>query len=142
MYLKSPGGTFENYLANTLVSGTNGTYYFKAVDNAGNESVVSTIVYDDIAPSGQITLSDGTAIGNGQNINKEFKYSATDIGGLKKLQLRRPNGGYEDYEENTLISGIVVYRFRAEDMAGNISSESYVFYDPIAPEIKIKAGKQ
>ena len=142
LYLKSPGGIFENYLANTLVSGANGTYYFKAVDNAGNESVVSTIVYDDIAPSGQITLSDGTAIGNGQNINKEFKYSATDIGGIKKLQLRRPNGGYEDYEENTLISGIVgLYRFRAEDMAGNISSESYVFYDPIAPEIKIKAGE-
>ena len=141
IYIKRPGGSYEDYTQGTLISGINGNYFFKAIDNAGNESIESGIYYDNVLPIGTITLSDETIVSDGESTNKSFKYAATDEGGIKKLQIKRPNSTYEDYIENTLVTrALGTYSFKAEDLAGNISNPIAIYYDPTPPTVTVKVG--
>ena len=62
---KTPGSSsWTTYSSGTTISAsaTNGLYQFRAVDNAGNTSAVSSIYLDTAIPTGKITDSNGTTV--------------------------------------------------------------------------------
>ena len=72
---KTPGSSsWTTYSSGTTISAsaTNGLYQFRAVDNAGNTSAVSSIYLDTAIPTGKITDSNGTTVTT--TTNKAFKY--------------------------------------------------------------------
>ena len=124
---KTPGSSsWTTYSSGTTISAsaTNGLYQFRAVDNAGNTSAVSSIYLDTAIPTGKITDSNGTTVTT--TTNKAFKYTASDgLSGIAYMQYKKPNSTvWETYAAGTLIQTTDtngIYRFRAFDNAGNES---------------------
>lgn len=136
---KTPGSSsWTTYSSGTTISAsaTNGLYQFRAVDNAGNTSAVSSIYLDTAIPTGRITDSNGTTVTT--TTNKAFKYTASDgLSGIAYMQYKKPNSTvWETYAAGTLIQTTDtngIYRFRAFDNAGNESETVMICLDTVKP---------
>lgn len=107
---------------------------------------VSAIDADFVCPIGCIYTANGKPI-YGDSTNKNFYYSASDEGsGIAYLQYKGPNDTtWKSYGDSLIIprtSENGKYTFRAVDNFGNISLESYVYLDIIAPIGKIYSYNQ
>lgn len=90
----------------------------------------------------------GGSILYGDSTNKDFYYSATDIGGsgVSYIEYKEPNDTiWRRYGDAEIISKNSIngkYTFRAVDNFGNISVESYVYLDTVAPVGRIYTYNQ
>ena len=138
-YVKKPGlSLFVSYTNDSQLT-TEGTYYFKACDAAGNvTSTTHEITLDKTAPVGQLKAN-GVNVSNNSYTSKSFSYSATDAVGVAILQMKRPNStSWETYTAGTAITGAEGwYAFRATDLAGNVSGDSNIFYDKSKPTVTL-----
>ena len=138
-YVKKPGSSsFVSYTNNSQLT-SEGTYYFKACDAAGNSTETThEITLDLTAPVGQLKAN-GVNVASGNYTSKPFSYSATDAVGVAILQMKRSNSSsWETYTAGTAITGAEGwYSFRATDLAGNVSAESKIFYDKSKPTISL-----
>lgn len=143
---KTPGSSsWTTYSSGTTISAsaTNGLYQFRAVDNAGNTSAVSSIYLDTAIPTGKITDSNGTTVTT--TTNKAFKYTASDgLSGIAYMQYKKPNSTvWETYAAGTLIQTTDtngIYRFRAFDNAGNESETVMICLDTVKPTGTLYGG--
>ncbi len=101
----------------------------------GNESDVSWMYLDTVAPIGTVTDTNGVTVANGGYTNKAIKYTATDAGGISYCELKKPyTEEWVKYTPGTSIAEMYGwYTFRAVDKAGNVSEEYKVYYDISAP---------
>lgn len=137
---KSPniGAYLRTYNTTYTVKATadnNGKWYFYATDKVGNESDVSWMYLDTVAPIGTVTDTNGVTVANGGYTNKAIKYTATDAGGISYCELKKPyTEEWVKYTPGTSIAEMYGwYTFRAVDKAGNVSEEYKVYYDISAP---------
>jgi len=146
MYVKTPDlGAYVLYNDKTPMY-AEGSYYFYAIDSAGNVSDIVNITLDKTAPEGTV-LANGAIMPDGSYVNKAIRYSAADsVSGIAKLEIKRPNGTWEIYDGGDVAarvddpSGDGWYSFRATDKAGNISEEISICIVTIPPTVTIYAG--
>lgn len=137
VYVKTPGASaYSVYTSGTTMS-TNGTYYFYAVDNAGNTSSTVNISLDNIKPT--ITSSVGS---NGSKVSQAFTITATDNIGTPTFYYKL--AGNESYTlcstnsitiPSTYANGI--YYFFASDSFGNTSDTFSINLSIDAPSAQI-----
>ena len=139
VYVKKPGSSsFVSYTNGSQLT-TQGKYYFKAYDKAGNlTSTTHEITLDLMAPVGQLKVN-GVNVASGCCTSKAFSYSATDNNAVASYQVKKPNStAWVSYTAGTAITGTEGwYTFRAYDKAGNVSTESKIFYDASKPTVTL-----
>ena len=139
VYVKKPGSSvFVSYTNGSQLT-TEGMYYFKAYDKAGNvTSTTHEITLDKTAPVGQLKAN-GINVVSGSYTSKSFSYSATETYGVASYQVKKPNTtAWVSYTAGTAITGADGwYYFRATDTAGNVSAESKIFYDTSKPTVTL-----
>ena len=125
----------------SATSSNNGWWYFYGSDTYQSTSTYK-VYLDTVAPVGTITNSSGTTLSSGSYTNKPVKYTATDTGGVSYLQVKNPgSSSWSTYSSGTALSSATGwYTFRAVDKAGNVSSESKVYYDPTLPTGTLYGG--
>ena len=128
MEYKKPGATsWERYPTNTAVYGTEGWYYFRAVDTAGNVSDEYRVYYDTTRPIGAV-FDSVSARGSGSVTNKDYvKYKASDSGsGIDKVYVLKPGGmAFTLYTNDSQITEDGTYFFKAVDKAGNVTTTTH-----------------
>jgi hypothetical protein len=128
MEYKKPGATsWERYPTNTAVYGTEGWYYFRAVDTAGNVSDEYRVYYDTTRPIGAV-FDSVSARGSGSITNKDYvKYKASDSGsGIDKVYVLKPGGlAFTLYTNDSQITEDGTYFFKAVDKAGNVTTTTH-----------------
>ena len=125
----------------SATSSNNGWWYFYGSDTYQSTSTYK-VYLDTVAPVGKITTSGGTTLSSGSYTNQPFKYTATDTGGISYLQVKYPgSSSWSTYSSGTVLSTYTGWTyFRAVDKAGNISSQSSVFYDATKPTGTLYGG--
>ncbi|MDR2828839.1 MAG: hypothetical protein LBV51_05410, partial [Acholeplasmatales bacterium] len=105
-----------------------GTYQFKAIDLAGNESDVYTTIFDYSAPVLNGTLPGFT--------NSNISYITIDtLSGVNKREYRYDGGEWIEFNGSLAkTSGDGLYEFRSTDNAGNISNIVSIVLDTINPQ--------
>lgn len=139
VYVRKPGSSAFTTYTNGSQLTTEGKYYFKAYDKAGNvTSTTHEITLDKTAPVGQLKAN-GVNVASGSYTSKSFSYSATDAVGVASYQVKKPNSStWVSYTAGTAITGSEGwYYFRATDLAGNVSTESKIFYDTSKPTVTL-----
>ena len=145
IYYRSPSSSSYTWTTGSksvsATSANNGWWYFYGSDTYQSTSTYS-VYLDTVAPVGKITNSSGTTLSSGSYTNKPVKYTATDTGGINYLQVKNPgSSSWTTYSSGTALSSATGwYTFRAVDKAGNISSESKVYYDPTLPTGTLYGG--
>ena len=142
-YIDANGNWAEG---SSLVVTANGTYTFKAVDNAGNE-VTKEVVVDRI----DTVLPELTVTGNATVWTKEdvvLNVSATDAAsGIRSLEYTVDDGAtWNKITDGTVtVSQAQIVRFRAIDVAGNISrifTADVNLIDKDAPVITVEGNTE
>ena len=89
---KSPKVTsWTKYPGDTSILTSDGWYYFRATDGAGNISEEYRVYYDTTNPLGAV-FDSATAKGSGSITNKSYiKYKASDSGsGIDRVYVKKP----------------------------------------------------
>lgn len=140
--LKPGSSGWTSYSAGTSLSGTNGWYYFRAVDYAGNVSTEYKVYYDNVAPS--YTLYGGTTSkSSGSYTNASYvKYTASDsYSGISNCYVRMPgSSSYSTYASGTQLATEGTYYFYAVDRSGNATPTVSITLDKTAPVGTLYAG--
>lgn len=141
---KSPDvTTWTEYPENVSILTSNGWYYFRAIDGAGNVSDEYRVYYDTVRPSGCVYDS-VQARGSGYVTNKNYvKYIATDSGsGISSVYVKKPGSSvFVSYTNGSQLTGEGKYYFKAYDKAGNVTSTTHeITLDMTAPVGQLKAG--
>ena len=125
----------------TELDSNNGWWYFYCNDELIQSSSTVSVYYDTVIPVGTVKTSGGTTLSNGAYTNQSMKYSATDTGGILRLEYKKPSAtSWATYTANTLVSGTGLHTWRAVDKAGNISAETSVYYDAVNPSGTLYGG--
>lgn len=143
-YVKGPGASAYSAYTSGAEYTAEGTYYFYSVDNAGNTSATYYITLAVTKPTIIIADANGTVKTNGST-NLKFRATGADkTNGFKTFQYMSPTDTtWKDYTRDTYIesnAGDGVYRFRAEDRAGNVADTVQVILDTVKPTATIYGG--
>ena len=134
VYVKMPNSsTYSTYSSGTQLA-TEGTYYFYAVDNAGNQSTTMSITLDKTKPTG--TIYGGTKeLKSGAYTNASYvKFVPSDNILLNSIYVKKPNASsYSSYTSGTQLTAEGTYTFYCTDKAGNTSEYYTVTVDRQAP---------
>lgn len=125
----------------TLVS-TNGTYYFRTRDNAGNYSSIRTMNYDTKAPTMSFYNENGV-VANGSVVSGEYiYYSANGTGtGVRSAYVLMPGAtSYVAASTSTQYLASGKYSFYCYDYAGNRSSTYSVTLDNESPILSVEGA--
>ena len=141
--VKKPGSsTWTSYTSGTSLSGTNGWYYFRATDKAGNVSEEYKVYLDASIPTG--TLYGGTVSKpNGAYTNADYiKYVASDSGsGIADCYVKMPgSSAYTVYASGTHLATEGTYFFYCKDYANNQSSTVTITLDKTKPTGTLYGG--
>ena len=132
---KAGSSSWTSYTSGTSVSGTNGWYYFRATDKAGNVSDEYKIYYDSTTPTG--TLYGGTAAkSSGSYTNASYvRYVASDsYSGIVNCYVKMPgSSSYTNYASGTQLSMEGTYSFYCIDKSGNQSATVTITLDKSKP---------
>ena len=134
LYVKMPNSsTYSNYSSGTQLA-TEGTYYFYAVDNAGNESETISITLDKTKPTG-IIYGGTKEFKSGAYTNASYvKFVPSDNFLLNSIYVKKPNAtSYSSYTSGTQLTTEGTYTFYCTDKAGNTSEYYSVTVDRQAP---------
>lgn len=140
---KQPGATsWSSYTSGTSVSGTNGWYYFRSVDKAGNTSDEYKVYYDSTTPNG--TLYGGTvAKTSGSYTNANYiRYVVSDsYSGIANCYVKMPGSSYYSaYSSGTQLATEGTYYFYSIDKAGNASATVSITLDKTKPTGTLYGG--
>ena len=144
MEYKSPTVTsWTTYTGDAAVVKSDGWYYFRAVDGAGNVSDEYRVYYDTTNPLGCV-YDAGGARGSGSITNKSYvKYIASDSGsGIASVYVQKPgSSSFVSYTNGSQLTVQGKYKFKAYDKAGNVTSTIHeITLDLTAPVGQLKAG--
>ena len=143
---KTPGSTSwtsytDGYTIPTTF--TNGTYQFRAVDNAGNISATTSIVLDSKQPT--MTLySETTSVSSGyKTTGKYVKATAADDGsGIKVIYVKKLGASsYTEYTSGTQLTDDGEYSFYCKDNADNTSQNYTISMDHTKPTLTSSVGE-
>ena len=123
-------------------TGSNGWWYFYAVDTKTQSNSTVSVYLDTVLPVGTVTNANGTTIANGGYTNSAIKYTATDSGsGVSGYQYKKPGAtSWSTYTPGTAVTGTGWHTFRSYDRASNYSEEYKVYYDASPAVGKLYAG--
>ena len=141
--VKKPGSsTWISYTSGTSLSGTNGWYYFRATDKAGNVSEEYKVYLDASIPTG--TLYGGTVSkSSGAYTNADYiRYVASDSGsGISDCYVKMPgSSAYTVYASGTQLATEGTYFFYCKDYANNQSSTVTITLDKTKPTGTLYGG--
>ena len=141
---KSPAvTTWTTYPGNVSILKSDGWYYFRATDEAGNVSDEYRVYYDTTKPLGAV-FDSVQARGSGYITNKSYvKYTASDSGsGVGSVYVKKPgSSAFVSYTNGSQLTAEGKYYFKAYDKAGNITSTTHeIILDLTAPVGKLKAN--
>lgn len=141
--VKKPGSsTWISYTSGTSLSGTNGWYYFRATDKAGNVSDEYKVYLDVSIPTG--TLYGGTVSkSSGAYTNADYiRYVASDSGsGISDCYVKMPgSSAYTVYASGTQLATEGTYFFYCKDYANNQSSTVTITLDKTKPTGTLYGG--
>ena len=148
MYKKGPNDEDYTRLAGSLtkiyLDNGPGLYAFYAEDYSGRSSEIYYAYYDAVLPIGKFYDESGNEI-TGSYYNDTFCYKATDEGfGMNYRQYKTPGTTtWQTYSDGAKIAKTAtngIYTFRAHDLLGNISEESQLYLDSVAPTGKVYAN--
>ena len=140
---KTPGSsTWTSYTSGTSISGTNGWYYFRAVDKANNISDEYKVCYDTGTPS--VTLYSGTtSVVSGYYSNADYvKFTASDnVSGISSVYVKLPGYSYySTYTSGSQLTAEGTYTFYANDKSKNTSAYYTITLDKTKPTGTLYAG--
>lgn len=141
-YKKPNSSTWTSYTSGTSISGTNGTYTFRAVDKAGNISAESKITYDTATPSATL-YSGTTSVSSGAYSKANYvKFSVSDsTAGISSAYVKLPGSSYySTYTSGSQLTDEGVYTFYAVDKAGNSTAYYTITLDKSKPTGTLYAG--
>ena len=125
MEYKSPTVTsWTTYTGDAAVVKSDGWYYFRAVDGAGNISDEYRVYYDTTNPLGCV-YDANSAKGSGSITNKSYVYYvASDSGsGVGSVYVKKPgSSSFVSYTNGSQLTAQGKYYFKAYDKAGNLTS--------------------
>ena len=141
---KSPKVTsWTKYPGDTSILTSDGWYYFRATDGAGNVSDEYRVYYDTTNPLGAV-FDSATAKGSGAITNKSYiKYKASDSGsGIDRVYVKKPgSSSFVSYTNDSQLTAEGKYYFKAYDKAGNVTSTTHeITLDLTAPVGQLKAN--
>lgn len=145
MQYKKPGSsTWTSYTSGTTIpaTSTNGWYYFRAYDNAGNVSAESSVCLDTAVPTGTV-YKETTSVSSGSSVKGAYiKFVATDsLSGVANCYVKAPGEtSYKSYTSNSPLTTEGVYQFYIVDRAGNQSSTYSIALDNTAPTGMVYGG--
>ena len=135
--------TWTTYPGNVTILKSDGWYYFRATDGAGNVSDEYRIYYDTTKPLGAV-FDAGSARGSGSITNKSYvKYVASDSGsGVSRAYVKKPgSSSFVSYTNDSQLTAEGTYYFKAYDAAGNITTTTHeITLDLTAPVGQLKAN--
>lgn len=127
--IQKPDGTWVNGNSTTYAVSSNGTYTFKAEDNAGNVGTKSiTISNIDKTPPTKPTINTSTTNWTNENVTFTITHGTDIESGVQKSQYKINTGNWQDYSSAVTVSdeGTHTIYARTIDKAGNISQEATV----------------
>ncbi len=141
--VKKPGSSsWTSYSSGTNITGTNGWYYFRATDKAGNVSDEYKVYLDTGIPAG--TLYGGTvSIPSGAYTNASYvKYVASDSqSGIANCYVKMPGSSvYTAYASGTQLATEGTYSFYCKDQSGNASMTVTITLDKTKPTGTLYGG--
>lgn len=141
--VKKPGSSsWTSYTSGTSLSGTNGWYYFRATDKAGNVSEEYKVYLDTSIPTG--TLYGGTVSKpSGAYTNADYiRYVASDSGsGISDCYVKMPgSSAYTAYASGTQLATEGTYSFYCKDQSGNASMTVTITLDKTKPTGTLYGG--
>ncbi|MBQ7830621.1 MAG: hypothetical protein IJ393_00945 [Clostridia bacterium] len=135
--------TWTTYPKDVSILTSNGWYYFRATDGAGNVSDEYRVFYDINRPVGNVYDASGMKT-SGSITNKSYvKYLAVDTGsGVGTVYVKKPgSSSFTSYTNGSQLTQQGKYYFKAYDKAGNITSTTReITLDTTAPIGQLKAG--
>lgn len=134
LFVKRPGKSDFSVYDHGSKFTENGRYEFKAVDRAGNESGVYSVVLDNVGPVGKL-IADGVELNSGAVSNRGFiTFEATDeTSGVAMFYIKIGNGQWKTYMSGEKITAEGKILFYCVDAAGNRSAEYSVTMDRTKP---------
>lgn len=134
-YKKPGSSTWTSYTSGTTIpaTSTNGWYYFRAYDNAGNVSAESSVCLDTAVPTGTV-YKETTSVSSGSSVKGAYiKFIATDsLSGVANCYVKAPGEtSYKSYTSNSPLTTEGVYQFYIVDRAGNQSSTYSIALDNV-----------
>ena len=139
---KAGSSTWTTYTSGTSLSGTNGWYYFRATDKAGNVTDEYKVCYDTGAPT--VALYSGTtSVSSGYYSNADYvKLTASDsISEISSVYVKMPGSSYySTYTSGSQLTAEGEYSFYVKDKAGNTSSYYTITLDKTKPTGTLYAG--
>lgn len=139
---KAGTSTWTSYSSGTSVSGTNGWYYFRATDKAGNVSDEYKVCYDTGTPT--VALYSGTtSVSSGYYSAADYvKFTASDsVSGIAYAYVKMPGSSYySTYTSGSQLTAEGEYSFYAKDKAGNTSVYYTITLDKTKPTGTLHAG--
>lgn len=141
-YKTPSSSTWISYTSGTSLSGTNGWYYFRAVDKAGNISDEYKVCYDTGTPT--VALYSGTtSVASGYYSAADYvKFTASDsVSGISSAYVKMPNYSYyTTYTSGSQLTTEGTYTFYAVDKSGNTSAYYSITLDKTKPTGTLYAG--
>ena len=138
VYVKMPNSsTYSTYSSGTQLA-TEGTYYFYAVDNAGNQSTTMSITLDKTKPTGTL-YAGSSSITSGLATNASYiKFVPSDNIGISNTYVKKPGStAYTAYTSGTELTAEGTYSFYSTDKAGNSSNTYTVTIDRVKPTAQL-----
>lgn len=134
-YKKPGSSTWTSYTSGTTIpaTSTNGWFYFRAYDNAGNVSAESSVCLDTAVPTGTV-YKETTSVSSGSSVKGAYiKFIATDsLSGVANCYVKAPGEtSYKSYTSNSPLTTEGVYHFYIVDRAGNQSSTYSIALDNV-----------
>ena len=139
---KAGSSVWTTYTSGTSLSGTNGWYYFRATDKAGNVSDEYKVCYDTGTPT--VALYSGTtSVSSGYYSAADYvKFTASDsVSGISSAYVKMPgNSYYSAYTSGSQLTAEGTYTFYAKDRSGNTTAYYTITLDKTKPTGTLYAG--
>lgn len=139
---KAGSSVWTTYTSGTSLSGTNGWYYFRATDKAGNVSDEYKVCYDTGTPT--VALYSGTtSVSSGYYSAADYvKFTASDgVSDISYAYVKMPgNSYYSTYTSGSQLTAEGTYTFYAKDRSGNTSAYYTITLDKSKPTGTLYAG--
>ena len=139
--LTPTSSSWAEYSSGTELSGSNGRYYFRAVDNAYNFLDDYSVYYDATKPYGTLYGGDTSRVSGVYTNAAYVKYVASDAdSGVASVYVKKPgSNSYVSYTGGTKLTAEGKYYFYCTDKCGNTSETVNITLDRTIPTAQLYA---
>lgn len=143
-YKKPGSSSWQTYISGTSIptTSTDGWYYFRALDKAGNYSAESSVYLDTVLPTCSIKRDDVVVSGGNYVQGTYVLFSASDSGsGILSCYVKKPgSSSFLAYTNNSPLTSEGRYEFYAVDKAGNQTVNCSITLDNTVPTGTLYGG--